>query len=149
VLKNTRQETMLGFQITIPNFEPDLLVHVAHILFSNSFMRFDEFYYMKYLLTKITNLDLAIDEAEKYGWRKAFIKFVDNIKDKELTFPYFVPFRFLFHTYMLKIVHDIKNNSFSFSHLKSYSKFILLAIFWRIRYRFTKILPFEVEINAT
>ena len=105
-----------GQEITIPNKEADLLIHIAHMNFEPLLMIYSEMLYLFKLLPSV-DLDLALKQAKKYRWKNTFLRTiniinnfhcllyddvcVNNIEFKkasfsEIKFPYGFSFKHLF-----------------------------------------------------
>lgn len=135
---------MMGVPICIPNYEADLLIHVAQIIYENSFIRYNEYQYIHYLLSQNININLASEHADKYGWGKQFKNFISLINSgSKQHFPYFLPVIIILANYMSKIKYDIKMNRFNVIELKTYFRDICVFIFWRFRYRINGKIPFD------
>lgn len=144
--QNVRQTEMLSVPIYVPNYEAELLVHAAHIIFSHSFVRFNDYLYLRYLLSQNLDMNKVYSQAAKYGWDEPLKKLMLMINDQK--YPYFLPLTFVISSHLSKIKHDIKAKTFSIKELVTYVRDVGMFAFWRIRYKAKNKMPFEVDLEA-
>lgn len=143
--KDYRKVNFLGIPITIPSYEGELLLLLAHILFPNSFIRFDDFAYVNFLLKQKIDFDQIFKESSDNGWDDSLKWLLMILRRNNLKFPYFIPLSETTKSFRKKIFHDLRNKTFKMGNIKSYGLLLSLHVFWRIRYQTTGKLPFETQ----
>jgi len=79
IWENPLQVMYLGERITIPNYEADFLIHIAHINYEEGCVRLSEYTYYCALLNLITEAPRT--QAYKYHWGKTYdrtVKILDS-----------------------------------------------------------------------
>jgi thymidylate kinase len=149
--RHPRNVEMLNIPVNVPSYEADLLSHVAQIIYENSFMRFNEYRYIRYLLSKILNIKLVFEQAKKYGWEVPFkdlMSLIENSSTKKIHFPYFLPYTTVLRNYWFKVRHDIKTKEFNVQELRTCIRDLFIFLFWRIRYMVKGEIPFDMILNV-
>lgn len=80
IFQNPRTEVFNGQEVTIPNITADVLIHLAHMNFEPLNMVLAE---LLYLFTIIPKMDfhLALEQSEKYRWKKTFLRTLNLINN--------------------------------------------------------------------
>lgn len=110
-----REALYNGQEIRIPNYEADLLIHIAHMNFEPLLIIYSELLYLFKILPRV-NFNTVLEQSKKYRWHKTFLRTInimnnfhyflynqvciDNVQFKKIDFS------------QVKFPHD-----FSFKHL--------------------------------
>ncbi len=83
IYENPRIEIFNGCEITIPNINADVLIHIAHMNFEPLLMNLSELLYLFNLISQI-NLDIILEQSKKYNWQGSFVRTLNLINNFHL-----------------------------------------------------------------
>ena len=83
IYQDARDVVYNGQGIIIPNVNADFLIHTAHMNFEPLFVIFSELLYL-FKLAPETNLDIFLEQTEKYKWQKTFLRTLNLLNNFHL-----------------------------------------------------------------
>lgn len=121
--------------INVPNYDIDAFIVLVNVIFEKTYINREDFAYLFKSKDKIFNNIDFNDQAKKYHWYRTLSMFKSWFKDVKETsyFPVFLPTWLILYSYLEKFWGEHKIDAVSFAYY----------IFFRIRYRITKGLPYE------
>jgi hypothetical protein len=131
---NKKTSIINGISVNVPEPSVDMFIVLVNILFEKTYINQTEFENIESQIEKIKE-DKFKKISEKFGWPYTFkylLSWLDSVESKIKTVV-FIPIWLVIFSYFEKLLHDRKID------LKSFAYYL----FFRIRYSFTHILPYE------
>lgn len=135
VWKSLKTKSAQGISYPAPNGATDAFIVLVNILFEKTYLKKEDYSYIKESLNKILEDQTFVGQAKKYSWERSFSKFVGWFQpiDDKSTWPIFLPTTLIINTYAEKFLHEGKINITS----------LLYYVFFRIRFSLNGVLPYD------
>lgn len=80
VWEKPREQKIQGKECMIPNLEVEVVLTIVHILYERLHITLLDFLFIKNASEKV-NWSIILDQAEKYGWIRALLRFISLINE--------------------------------------------------------------------
>lgn len=135
IWKNLKVESAQGLRYPASSKATDVFVVIINIIFEKTYLKKEDYYYIKKNFKEVSKDPLFITQATNYGWPKTFswfIKWFDSV-DASGKWPVFLPTGLVINSYVEKFLHEKRVNITS----------LLYYLFFRVRFALNGVLPYD------